>query len=364
MSISSSLGTVTQTGTNSGTYTFTDPNVTSSTPITITATNSSGGITTTTFTINEMPPSLDGGQPADHRAGGGRGGGGRPQHHAQRSERPQPDLGLDQHRDQLHRRRGPAPLHQPERDHRGVQHQHRHLDAQRVGHPRAVPDRPPVGRVSGHQRQPQHGNQSARTISFSISPGTYNPDNGHFYQFFKNQGITWTAAKAAADASSVYGLKGYLATLTSAAENTFAFSKTLSTGWIGASDAANPGVWAWADGPESGLQFWSGVRNGTPVNGQYNDWNSGEPNDTGGVEFYAQYLNSGLWNDLANTSVVQGYLVEYGGSAGDPTLQLTSQATANVISISDVPAVTSPLAATSLNAPNTTITGTADAGSW
>ena len=121
-----------------------------------------------------------------------------------------------------------------------------------------------------------------RSISFSIAPGTFNPANGHFYQFVQSPGITWTAAKAAADATSLYGMKGYLATITSQAENVFAFSKTLSTGWIGASDAGNVGDWQWVDGPESGLQFWQGLGNGSPVNGQYNDWNAGEPNDSEG----------------------------------------------------------------------------------
>ena len=207
-------------------------------------------------------------------------------------------------------------------------------------------DRPPqrttrrrYGRSSTRTSTPTPAtvNQAPRTVSFSIAPGTYNPANGHFYNFVRNPGITWTNAKAAADATSLYGMKGYLATLTSAAENTFAFSKTLSTGWIGASDAGNVGHWAWADGPENGLQFWQGLGNGAPVNGQYNDWNSGEPNDSGGVEFYAQYLSNGLWNDLSNTASVNGYLIEYGGSVGDPTLQLTSQATVNVVAITSTP---------------------------
>ncbi len=362
VSITSSLGTVTQTGTNSGTYTFSDPNVTANTPITITATNSSGGITNTTFTITETPPSLTGSnQPITVRAGGA-------------AVAVDPNITLNDpsgpnltsasisigtnftaSEDQL-------------------------LFTNQSGITGAYNTSTGILTLSGSATPAQYQaalrsveyqdtntnpgtvNQAARTISFSIAPGTYNPANGHFYQFFQDSGITWTAAKAAADASTIDGLKGYLATLTSAAENIFAFSKTQSTGWIGASDAANPGVWEWADGPETGLQFWSGIRNGTPYGGQYNDWNSGEPNDSGGVEFYAQYLQSGLWNDLANTAIVNGYLVEYGGSAGDPTLQLTSQATANVTSISDTPTVSTPATPLSLNSPNTTITGTAAAG--
>ena len=190
----------------------------------------------------------------------------------------------------------------------------------------------------------------------------YNVDNGHFYQFVRAPGITWTDASAAANASSLYGLQGYLATLTSDAENIFAFSKTQSTGWIGASDAAVSGQWRWVDGPEAGLQFWQGEANGTSVNGQYSSWNFDEPNNSGGTEHYAQFLMSGLWNDLANESVVSGYLVEYGGSAGDPTLQLTGTALVHVANITNAPTVTSPSSPSSINTPIYSVTGSAEAG--
>ena len=126
-------------------------------------------------------------------------------------------------------------------------------------------------------------NQAPRSISFSIAPGTYNPANGHFYAFVPALNITWTNAKAAADASTLYGLQGYLATITSAAEDAFAFSKIQATGWIGASSAANPSIWQWVDGPEAGTSFWNGYVNGSPINGQYTNWDRNQPDDANGV---------------------------------------------------------------------------------
>jgi hypothetical protein len=146
-----------------------------------------------------------------------------------------------------------------------------------------------------------------------------NPDNGHFYEFVSASAITWTAAKVAAEARTYNGLQGYLATITSAEENAFAFSKVNAVGWIGASDAANEGQWVWAVGPEAGQ----------PLNGNYSNWGSGEPNNAGN-EDYAHFRSDAKWNDLRNSygTYVQGYVVEYGGNTGDCNIEST--ATANI----------------------------------
>jgi len=202
-----------------------------------------------------------------------------------------------------------------------------------------------------------------RAVSFSIAPGAYNPANGHFYEFVNAPGMSWTSAKAAADARSVFGVKGYLATLTSQPENVFAFSKAQATGWIGASDAPVNGEWRWADGPENGQQFWQGDVNGAPVAGRFSDWGPSQPDNAGNVEDYAQFVSNGTWNDLSNNASIQGYVVEYGGSDGDPTLRVTSQATVNVVSVTATPTVTSPSTPQLVNTPTTAVQGTAAAGS-
>jgi hypothetical protein len=67
-------------------------------------------------------------------------------------------------------------------------------------------------------------------------------------------------------------------------------------------------------------QFSSGS---VSVSGRYVNWNSGEPNNSGGTEHYAQIfasVSTGKWNDLATQ--VLGYVVEYGGVSGDPSVDI------------------------------------------
>ncbi|MBM3403341.1 MAG: T9SS type A sorting domain-containing protein [Bacteroidetes bacterium] len=153
-------------------------------------------------------------------------------------------------------------------------------------------------------------NTTTRAISMSL---------GHFYEYISGA-INWTNANTAAAARTYFGLPGYLATITSATENaTCQSTASGNNAWIGASDAASEGVWRWVTGPEAGIQFWQGNWTGNPVNGMYSNWNSGEPNNSGGVEHYGHIWNTGTWNDyLGGTNTISGYLAEYGGMPGDP----------------------------------------------
>ena len=156
-------------------------------------------------------------------------------------------------------------------------------------------------------------------ISIDVQPGgmVYNPENGHFYEYVASSGVTWTNAKTAAEGRTFEGMTGYLATPTSAEENAFIASKVNAQAWIGAGDPNTEGKWEWLTGPEAGTQFWSGAASGSSVGGEYVNWASGEPNDSGG-EDYAHYLTGGQWNDYrANNGSIQGYMVEYGGIDGD-----------------------------------------------
>lgn len=189
----------------------------------------------------------------------------------------------------------------------------------------------------------------------------YNPDNGHYYEFVSAPGITWTAAKTAAEARTLYGLSGYLVTVTSAEENAFIYPKLGGNGWMGASDAAAEGIWKWETGPEAGTQFWTGDINagtsstslyGSAYNGAYANWASGEPNNSdasrSGEDVAHFYSASGLWNDFAanNTASIAGYIVEYGGT-GYGTLQ-AAPFTVTVTSINDAPVFTSSAVTVSL----------------
>ena len=186
------------------------------------------------------------------------------------------------------------------------------------------------------------------TRNFSISLGNgqanYLPSNGHYYEYVPNLGITWTNAKAAASSKTFYGLQGYLATLTAADEAQLAGKQAPGTGWIGGTDEAVEGVWRWVTGPEglanggTGIVFWNGTANGSSPNFAF--WNTGEPNQSGN-EDYAHITAPGVgipgsWNDLSNTGSSsgsyqpKGYIVEYGGMPGDPTLQLSASTTLSI----------------------------------
>lgn len=165
-----------------------------------------------------------------------------------------------------------------------------------------------------------------------------NSANGHFYEFVTAPGISWTSAKVAAENRTYNGMQGYLATVTSAAENGFVVQKLEGEGWIGASDAAVEGTWRWVTGPEAGTHFFQrtyhpqffgyGYYSTSVINGEYNNWASGEPNNAGD-EDYAHYWSHGLWNDFPNqVGSISGYIVEYGGMAGDCNTASTS--TANI----------------------------------
>ncbi len=143
------------------------------------------------------------------------------------------------------------------------------------------------------------------------------PDNGHLYEYVSYT-ASWQNATTNVAGRTKYGATGYLATVTSQAENDFVSARLLNSGWMGASDSTVEGDWKWVTGPESGISFWSGTGSGSAVSGRYSNWNSGEPNDSGGNEDCAQFLTGGTgkWNDLPCSGTTQpGYVAEYGSDA-------------------------------------------------
>jgi gliding motility-associated-like protein len=196
-----------------------------------------------------------------------------------------------------------------------------------------------------------------RTITFNLGAALPLSTNNHFYQFINASGISWTAAKTAAEQLSFFGKQGYLATVTSAAENQFIVSKIQGQGWMGASDSQTEDVWKWMTGPEAGTQFWQGRSNGSVVGGLYNNWYSGEPNDWGSGEDYAHFLLDGKWNDYPLSSgSIQGYIVEFGGLSNDPCVVTSAIKTiAVVVNVSPTNISLSPSSINENNAANAVV---------
>ena len=178
--------------------------------------------------------------------------------------------------------------------------------------------------------------RATRTIAFTAGGAIPLGSTTHFYEYAASDEITWSDARDAAAASALFGMQGYLATITSQEENDFITLKLAADAWIGGSDETVEGVWKWVAGPEAGTQFSNGS---TPVGGQFANWNPGEPNNSGGNEHCAEIYSSGggKWNDLPDSPSLDGYVVEYGGMAGDPAVQITDT---RDVTVSALPTVT------------------------
>lgn len=146
------------------------------------------------------------------------------------------------------------------------------------------------------------------------------PGNGNYYDYVPSS-LTWQQAKAAAESTTFLGMNGHLATVTSSDENSF-INTTFNTGvsmnfaWIGGWEPNDDGVWRWAVGPESGIQF------------SYSNWGGIEPNDFKANEDFTMFnigltlgpIAPGQWADASPTPTfdppeladpVVGYVVEY-----------------------------------------------------
>ena len=160
-------------------------------------------------------------------------------------------------------------------------------------------------------------------------------DGARYYRVISGGFASWSAARDAAENETITlkdgsTASGYLATITSAAENDFIRQYVSSTSWIGASDefatvnavlpagttpyanqAASEGRWYWVTGPEAGTRF--SVGNGSPVavEDRFNAWASGEPNNSGS-EHCGEFYTSGQWNDIPCGASGKPAIVEFG----------------------------------------------------
>lgn len=150
------------------------------------------------------------------------------------------------------------------------------------------------------------------TQSNSSQP-VLNPANSHYYDAIATPGgITWVAAKAAAESRTFNGCPGHLVTLTSQQEHDFIIANL--------PQAAPIGVLGWWIGgiqppgspePAGGWQW---------VTGEpfiFTNWAAGEPNDIGNedaIHLDGKGSGLGLWNDIPSNNNIHrigGYVIEY-----------------------------------------------------
>jgi gliding motility-associated-like protein len=196
-----------------------------------------------------------------------------------------------------------------------------------------------------------------RSFSITLGKANYHPSSKHYYQFVSDPGISWANAKRAAESSSYYNLKGYLATITTLDEAKFVGEQLSGVGWIAGSDSLKEGEWRWQSGPETGTIFWNGYEPGYTETFSY--WNNFKEPDNGGatkdfktgIENYTYITDpnngqKGTWNDLGlygiedptSLNYPKGYIIEYGGMPGDPTLQLSTSTSITMLSITSTKA--------------------------
>ncbi|MBJ01952.1 MAG: hypothetical protein CMK00_03680 [Planctomycetes bacterium] len=145
-------------------------------------------------------------------------------------------------------------------------------------------------------------------VTITSDQPVLNPANGHYYMYISSP-LDWAAAEAEAQTLMHQGVPGHLVTVADAAENDFLVNTFGQRCWIGAfQDYGAPGYsepsggWSWVTG-----EAWT-----------YDSWGSGEPNDYGAGEDWAETWATGDWNDMPiSTGNVTGYYVEFDGG-GDP----------------------------------------------
>ena len=141
--------------------------------------------------------------------------------------------------------------------------------------------------------------------------------DGHHYQVVGGNWVqmTWRASEQDAWGRCYGGAPGYLATVDSAEENLFLLQKMQqhhgyavgNEAWIGATDMANEGEFAWLDGYMGATVFW---QYGGPVKGLYSNFKTGEPDENGEEDCVCVDGNGG-WNDNSCYKRLQYFFVEF-----------------------------------------------------
>ena len=153
------------------------------------------------------------------------------------------------------------------------------------------------------------------SVSATVNPSGYfyNPSNGHFYRPISTT-ATYTNARTLSAQQTFKGQTGYLVTITSSDEDAFIFSNVPQSNiWFALTDEVTEAQWKIDAGPEAGtLIKTSNGQTAGNIQGQYNNWAPGEPNNSGNEDYAVTKWGGGSqWNDLPN-SFSCAYVIEFG----------------------------------------------------
>ena len=195
-------------------------------------------------------------------------------------------------------------------------------------------------------------------IGISTAPGVnefYDANSERYYRLITS-GTPWADARTTAEATTLFGLRGYLAEVNSAAENAFIANETSASNiWIGAAEdsdtAASQGGftgnsytgaagqrWIWNGAAQNPLPIGTGEIAQGP-SAAYSSWSLNEPNNDRKPGADCAVTNwrgaKGLWNDLPCTNR-NPYLIEFGGRAGETTTAVSATLTTTVNAVAPI----------------------------
>jgi hypothetical protein len=159
---------------------------------------------------------------------------------------------------------------------------------------------------------------STREFEYHVKPlPGYDYESGSLFRFVPGVAITYANARTGAEGLSLFGLQGYLATPTSPQQHeALLLAGPQQQSWLGIGAVG---------GFNDRVKILEGPGKDTIVMfAPCGNWNQVNHSPANGVA-HISTMNGGCWNDLgtSDNGAIKGYMVEFGGSAGDPALQLT-----------------------------------------